>query len=189
VKTSQKTSHHSWLQAGTLALGLALVGHAGDARAEESPAPGHRLSLYPTAGAQVYLSSARTMGGVGGGLGIRDTINGHFILQADASYLSLLGNAASVRVGAGVQRSGTWAPAALLTVTTLFGEHLSFLTPEHPERLTGPSVSLGVTLAPVRFELESVQVSVLQFGIGAGTDLPGLGLHYSLGLLEAGVTF
>lgn len=185
-----KTSNHSWLHAGALALGLALAGHAGDARAEESPAPSHRLSVYTTAGAQVYLSNARTIGGVGGGLGIRDTINGRFILQADASYLSLLGNAASVRVGAGVQHhSGTWAPAALLTVTTLFGEHLSFLTPEHPVRLTGPSVSLGVTLAPVRFELESVQVSVLQLGIGAGTDLPGLGLHYSVGLLEAGVTF
>ena len=184
-----KTSHHSWLQAGALALGLGLVGHPGDARAEEPVAPGHRLSVYTTAGAQVYLSAARTMGGVGGGLGVRDTINGRFILQADLSYLSLLGNAASLRVGAGVQRRGTWAPAALLTVTTLFGEHLSFLTPEHPERLTGPAMALGVTLAPVRFELETVQVSVLQLGIGAGTDLPGLGLHYSLGLLEAGVTF
>ncbi|MCY1078386.1 hypothetical protein [Archangium lansingense] len=184
-----KTSHHSWLQAGALALGLALVGPSHVAKAEESPAPSHRFTVYTTAGAQAYLSSARTMGGVGGGLGLRDTINGRFILQADLSYLSMLGNTGSLRIGAGVQRSGMWAPAALLTVTTLFGEHLSFLTPEHPERLTSPAVSLGVTLAPVRFELESVQVSVLQLGIGAGTDLPGLGLNFSLGLLEAGVTF
>jgi hypothetical protein len=187
-----KTSSLSRLQAGALALGLTLVGPSFDARAEEAPAPapaGHRFSVFTTAGAQVYLSPVRTMGGVGGGLGVRDTIDGRFILKADLSYLSMLGNTGSLRLGAGVQRRGLWAPAALLTVTTLFGEHLSFLTPEHPERPTSPAVALGVTLAPVRFELESVQVSVLQLGIGAGTELPGLGMNYSLGLLEAGVTF
>jgi hypothetical protein len=184
-----KTSPLSFLQAGALALGLGLVGTPGDVRAEEPSGLHHQFSVYTTAGAQVYLSDARSMGGVGGGLGIRDTLNDRFILQADFSYLSLLGNAASLRVGAGVQRGGTWAPAALLTVTTLFGEHLSFLTDEHPVRIQGPAVSLGITLAPVRFATEAVQVSVLQLGVGVGSDLPGLGIHYSLGLLEAGVTF
>lgn len=172
-----------------LALGLGLVAWPTTTRAEAPVATGHRFSLYTTAGAQVYLSDQRTLGGVGGGLGVRDTLDGRFLFQADFSYLSLLGNAGSVRVGAGVQRRGLWAPAALLTVTSLFGEHLSFLTPEHPRPVPGPAVSLGVTLAPVRFDLREVQVSVLQLGIGVGSDFPGLGVHYSVGLLEAGVSF
>ncbi|PTL75148.1 hypothetical protein [Vitiosangium sp. GDMCC 1.1324] len=184
-----KTAQHTFIKAGALALGLGLVGTSGDARAEESSSLQHRFSVYAAAGAQVYLSNARTIGGIGGGIGVRDTLNDRFILQADLSYLSMLGNTASFRVGAGVQRSGTYAPAALLTLSTLFGERLSFLTPEHPTRISGPGMTLGVTLAPARFDLKSVQVSLLQLGIGAGTDLPGLGLSYSVGLLEVGATF
>jgi hypothetical protein len=184
-----KLARHTLIQAGALALGLGFLGTAGSARAEESPASRHQLSAYATAGAQVYLSNARTIGGVGGGIGLRDTIDGRFILQADLSYLSMLGNTASLRVGAGIQRRGTWTPAALLTVTTLFGDRLSFLTPEHPTRIAGPAVSLGATLAPVRFEFESMQLSLLQLGVGAGSDLPGLGLHYSVGLMEVGASF
>jgi hypothetical protein len=182
-----KLAQHPFLQTGALALGLLAV--PTNARAEEAPASRHQLSVYATAGVQVYLSSARTMGGIGGGIGLRDTLDERFILQADLSYLSMLGNAASLRVGAGVQRQGTWAPAALLTVSTLFGDRLSFLTPEHPSRLTGPGMALGVSLAPVRFSLPSVQLSLLQLGVGAGSDLPGLGLYYSVGLMEVGATF
>ena len=174
------------LRTSALALTLGLMGSA---RAESPPESGHRFSAYVTTGAQVYLSDARTVGGVGGGLGLRDTVNDRLLLQADFSYLSLLGNAASVRVAAGVQRSGRYAPAALLTLSTLFGEHLTFLTTEHPTRVPGPALALGVMLAPVRFDLHSVQVSVLQLGVGVGSDLPGLGVQISLGLLEAAATF
>ncbi|QRK05627.1 hypothetical protein JQX13_36565 [Archangium violaceum] len=184
-----KTALHTFIKGGALALGLGLLASAGDARAQESSSTRHRLSIYATAGAQVYLSDTRTIGGVGGGIGVRDTLNDRFILQADLSYLSLLGNTASFRVGAGVQRSGSYAPAALLTVSTLFGERLSFLTPEHPTRISGPGVTVGITAAPVRFDLQSVQVSVLQLGVGVGSDLPGLGLSYSVGLLEVGAAF
>lgn len=185
-----KTSHHSFARAGALALALGtLVGAPGTARAEESASLRHRFSAYFTSGAQVYLSDARTIGGAGGGIGVRDTVNDLFILQADLSYLALLGNAGALRVGAGVQRPGTWAPAALLTVSTLFGERLSFLTPAHPARLPGPAMSVGLTLAPVRFDMQSVQFSLLQLGLGVGSDLPGLGLNYSVGLLEVGATF
>ncbi|WP_375773039.1 hypothetical protein NR798_19825 [Archangium gephyra] len=183
-----KTLHPMSMKAGVLALGLGLLSH-GEARAEEPSASSHRLSVYTVAGAEVYLSEARTIGGVGGGVGVRDTLNDRFILQADLSYLSLLGNAASLRVGAGIQRSGTYAPAALLTLSTLFGERLSFLTPAHPTRIAGPAMSLGVTLAPVRFDFQSVQLSLLQLGLGVGSDLPGLGINYSVGLLEVGATF
>lgn len=169
---------------------LGMIAAPGSARAEEpAPPPTHRLSAYVTATAQVYLSAARTVGGVGGGVGVRDTVKDFILVQADLSYLALLGNAASLRVAAGVQRPGTYSPAALLTVSTLFGDHLSFLTPEHPERLTGPALALGVQLAPLRFDLKDVQLSVLQLGIGVGSDFPGTGVAYSVELLQVGATF
>jgi hypothetical protein len=172
-----------------LALGLAVAGTPGSASAEETPAPRHRLSVYVTSGALAYLSEAQTIGGLGGGLGLRDTLDERFIFQADVSYLGYIRNAAALRLSAGAQLRGPYAPAALLTLTTLMGERLSFLTPEHPTRITAPAVSLGVTLAPVRFDLPQVQISVLQLGVGVGSDFPGLGLSYSLGILEVGARF
>lgn len=153
----------------------------------ESMPPRHQLSLYARSGAAVYLSQARTQGGVGGGFGLRDTVDGRWLLQVDASGLTGLGSALAVRVGAGVQRRGWWAPAALVSVTGLFGDRMEFFTPEHPEALAGPSVGLGLTLAPVRFSLGRAQVSALELGVGVGTDRPGLGLLYGLTLLEVGV--
>lgn len=176
------------------AIALALVFWSpGPVRAQEAlaspPAAGHRLSAYCTSDVRVYLSSARTMGGLGGGVGIRDTLDDRFIFQADLGYLGFAGNVAALRVGAGVQRRGLYTPAALLTLSALLGDSLSFLTPEHPTSVVGPAMSLGVMLAPLRFTLDGAQVSLLQLGVGVGTDWPGLGVSYSLGLLEVGAMF
>jgi hypothetical protein len=158
------------------------------APAEEAAVPPrHQLSLYARSGATVYLSEARTHGGVGGGFGLRDTVDGRWLLQADASALTGLGSALAVRVGAGVQRQGWWAPAALVSLTGLFGDRLDFLTPEHPTFSAAPSLGLGLTLAPARFNLGQAQVSLFELGVGVGTDRPGLGLLYGLTLLEVGV--
>jgi hypothetical protein len=91
----------------------------------------------------------------------------------------------ALRVGAGVQRRG--APAALMNLTGLFGDRLGFLTPEHPSPVEGPALGLGLTLAPARFTLGNTQVSLLELGVGLGTDRPGLGLLYGLTLLEVSV--
>jgi hypothetical protein len=154
---------------------------------EEVEGPRHQFSLYARSGATAYLSPARTHGGVGGGFGLRDTVDGRWLLQVDANALTGLGTAFAVRVGAGVQRQGWWAPAALVSLTGLFGDRLDFLTPEHPVPVAGPSLGLGVTLAPARFTLGRAQVSVFELGVGVGTDSPGLGLLYGLTLLEVGV--
>ncbi|WP_257461858.1 hypothetical protein [Archangium lipolyticum] len=150
-------------------------------------APRHQLSLYVRSGGTVYLSPARTQGGLGGGLGLRDTVDGRWLLQADANALTGLGSAFAVRLGAGVQRQGWWSPAVLVNLTGVFGDKLDFLTPEHPVAIAGPALGLGVTVAPARFMLGSAQVSLLEFGVGVGTDSPGLGLLYGLTLLEVGV--
>ncbi|MGZ3461000.1 MAG: hypothetical protein ACXU86_21135, partial [Archangium sp.] len=82
---------------------------ASPAPAEENVPPRHQLSLYARSGAAAYLSSARTQGGVGGGFGLRDTVDGRWLLQVDANGLTGLGSVLAVRVGAGVQRQGWWA--------------------------------------------------------------------------------
>ena len=167
-----------------LAAALVLLS-TGSAQAEE----GHRFTLYGRAGGMLYLSNAMTTGGVGGGVGLRDTIQDRFILQADLNYLMVIGNVGALRLGAGLQRSGTYTPAVLVTLTLVMGDRLTFLTPEHPTPLRGPAVALGLSVAPLRFTQGGLQLSLLELGVGAGTDLPGLGLSWQLALLEAGTTF
>lgn len=170
-------------------LGLVLLmGWPASAHAEQPPRA-YQLHAYLTTGATVYLSEARTMGGVGGGLGIRGTLHERFILQAQLSSLLLAGTVTSLRVGAGLQRPGLYTPAVLLTLDALFGDRMAFLTPSHPTPVQGPALSLGVMVAPLRFTTGGAQVSVLQFGVGVGSDFPGLGLSYYLGLAEVGLSF
>jgi hypothetical protein len=165
---------------------LALVGS--HALAQE-PAPAHQLTLYTRTALGLFLSDARTAGGVGGGLGVRDTLHGRFLLQADASYLLGLGNALEVRLGAGLQRQGTYTPAALLTLSGVMGDQLRFLSDAHPSPARGPALALGVQLAPLRFTHQGMQVSVLELGAGVGPEWPGTGVSLSLGLLEVGCVF
>lgn len=171
-------------------LGLAVLLACSSAWAEPDTGPRrHRLSLYFTTGAAAYLSEARTLGGMGGGVGLRDTVGQHLLLQADISYLMMIGNVGVVRVGAGLQRPGLYAPAALLTLSCLWGERLSFLTPQHPEPVAGPAVMAGLLLAPLRFSYEGAEVSLLQLNVGVGTDLPGMGLGYRVDAVEVGLSF
>src|SRR6185369_5464860 len=147
------------------------------------------LSVYTFGGAMFYLSGARTIGGGGGGFGVRDTVQDRFIFQAGASYLTLIGNTFAVRLGAGIQRRGLYTPAIFAMLSTLFGDQLAFLTPEHPTAVTGPTLALGITLAPLRFTTGTAQVSLLEVGVSAGTDLPGLGLQYHLSVIDIGTHF
>lgn len=64
-------------------------------------------------------------------------MDGRWLLQVHANALTGLGTAYAVRVGAGVQCQGWWAPAALLNLTGLFGDRMDFLTPEHPVPVGG----------------------------------------------------
>lgn len=171
-----------------LSTGSARAGESAPARPGVLPAP-HQLSLYGRAGALFYLSDAMTTGGLGGGVGVRDTIDERFILQADLNYLMVIGNVAALRLGAGVQRRGTWTPAVLATLSTVVGDRLTFLTPQHPTPVRGPAVALGLSVAPLRFSEGGLQLSLLELGVGVGSDLPGRGMAWQLGLLEVGTAF
>jgi hypothetical protein len=151
------------------------------------PAP-HQLSLYARSGLTAYLSSARTQGGLGGGVGVRDTLKGLWLLQADVNGLTGLGSVLEVRLGAGVQRpGGWWRPAAGVSLTGLFGDQLGFLMPGESVSARGPALGVGLTLAPARFSLGSAQVSLVELGVGLGGDGASRGLVYNLTLLEVGV--
>ena len=175
-------------------LALAVSGLASEARGStreggsEPPASSLRLSAYCLAGADLYLSSARTAGGLGGGCGVRGTLHERFLLQFDASYLTLLGNVASLRVGAGVQRLGVYAPAAWVMGGALAGQQLRFLAEPGSPLVTGPAPWLGVAVAPLRFRLPRAEVSVLELGVGVGLESSRAGLLLHLGLLSVGVT-
>lgn len=167
---------------------LALTFAASPAPAPE-PRPIHELWGYARSGLSLYLSPSRTQGGLGGGVGVRDLLSDQLFIQADLSYLALLGNVAELRVGAGLQRSGTWAPALLITGSLLFGQHLTFLTEDHPYPSGLPGWSLGLELTPIRFASANTTVAVLPLGLGWGLELPGVGWHYRVGFLEVATRF
>lgn len=158
------------------------------AQAPEAPPPAHQLTFYVRSGALGYLSSARTQGGVGGGVGLRDTLHDWWLLQADVNALTGLGSVLAVRLAAGVQRQGRWTPAALVSLTGQFGDQLGFVMPENPGAVRGPSAALGLLLEPARFSLGRAQVSFLELNVGVGSDFPGRGMLYGLTLLEVGMS-
>lgn len=157
--------------------------------AEPAPPPGHELSLYVRSGVTLFTSGVRTQGGVGGGLGVRDTLSGLWLLQVDVQGLAGLGNVLELRAGAGVQWPGVWSPAVLVHLTGLVGDGLSFPTAEAPQGGSGPALALGATVAPLRFRHERVQVALLQLSLGLGPDAPGSGTLLGLTLLEVATSF
>ncbi len=164
---------------------LLVLGLLGASPAE--PPPAHQFDVYLRSGLTLFSSPARTQGGAGGGLGLRDTVNGRWLLQADVNGLIGMGSALEVRLGAGVQREGSWSPMASLQLSGLIGQQLRLLSPEYPRAAPAAAVTLGVALAPVRFNVANTRVSALELNVGVGPDVSGLGLRYGLTLLEIGV--
>lgn len=155
------------------------------AQAESS----HQWSAYVRGGVGLHLSDARTIGGLGLGLGVRDTIDERFVLQGDATYHFMVGNSVAMRLGAGVQRSGMWIPAALVTANVMVGDQLSFLRPEYPTPVSFPSVSLGLALAPLRFRAHGTTVNIGEVTIGVAHEFPGWATVFQVALLEIASEF
>jgi len=148
-----------------------------------------RIAAYLRSGLTVHIAPSQTIGGLGGGAGVRFSFPKFWLAQVDCSYLGLIGQAGELRFGGGVQRPGLWNPAALGTISILFGERLSFRTAEHPWPSSGPVITGGISLAPLRFTKDNRTVSMFELGIGIKPDFPGLGVTYSVGILEIGHTF
>jgi hypothetical protein len=97
--------------------------------------------------AVLFLSDDVTAGGAGGGAGVQLTVRRLFLAQLDVSALWMFGNAVSTRLAAGVQRDGTWSPAAWISWGTLWGERMEFLHGDG-RRPGIPSWSLGLRVSP-----------------------------------------
>jgi len=178
------------LTAALVALGLApALSRAADEQPAAEAPPVHQFSVYGRSGVQAYLSDTRSTGMFGGSVGVRDTIHGRFILQADVGYLTNFGNVVPVQVAAGIQRRGFYTPSALLTFTGFLGDRVNFLSSEHPSVIRTPPLALGVLLAPARFTLEGAQLSLLEFGLGVSPEFPGLGMAYQLNVIDVAVSF
>jgi hypothetical protein len=154
-----------------------------------APTPEHQLELYGRMGLTVFSSSSRTQGGMGGGVGLRDTFRGQWLVQADISGLAGLGGVVETRLGGGWQRPGLWSPSARLELTTLFGQQIGFIPPGADSIAGGPTFALGVAVAPLRFSLSGTRVSLLEVSYGMGPDLGGMGTRFGLTLLEVGANF
>ncbi len=149
----------------------------------------HRLSVYLRTGGDLYTSDSRTAGGIGGGVGVRDTWKERFLFQLDASYLFALSNVVALRGAAGVQKQGLYAPAALLTFTAFLGGAIEFSLPGNRHTPTLPPLVLGLSVAPARFLWKGVQVSAFELGAGLGYEFPGVGIGWHASLLELSAEF
>ncbi len=145
------------------------------------------LSAYVRGGVNLYLSDAQTAGGVGGGVGVRMTFDERFFGQLDVSQLLLVGNATLVRAGFGIQRRGTWAPAATLSASLAPGDRLRFATGTRERLVTAPATALGINLSPLRFVSGTSEITVLELGAGLGWDFPGRAAAINVGLLEVAI--
>lgn len=130
----------------------------------------------------IHLSRETMAGGAGGGVGAQAIFYERYLAEAEVGVLWLLGNALSIRLGAGVQRRGTWSPAGLVTGTFLSGDRLELLS-EDGSRPPAPNWALGVRAAPLRFMGKTGLASVLEPGIA--TDFRG-GLYLELVVIQAG---
>lgn len=153
------------------------------------PMPEHLLSLYLSPAAVAYLSVGRTQVGLGGRVGIRDVFRDRFVFQADAGYLQYVGRFASLRLGAGIQRQGTWTPMVGVSLLALLGEQLRFSTAAHPDLASGPILAAGLTVQPLRFGAGAVTLSLLEVGAALAPDAPGVGWAFSVGFGEVSVAF
>lgn len=171
---------------GAIAAGLLVILSAVPAHASE---PLKSVSVYARLGGGVYLSRAQTSGGIGGGLGLRMGVTGQWVVQLDATWLSMIGTTVALRGAGGWQREGTWAPTVMLTGQVFVGDRLRFYTDAHPAGPGAPPMALGVAVAPLRFRARRAEISVLEVGAGVGWDWPGAGAAYSVSLLEIAVPF
>ncbi len=168
-----------------LLLALVLAAEPGPALTAE---PSTTWSVYGRSGASVQVSSARTIGGEGGGLGLQVS-RGAWLAEVEAAMLVGLGTVLDVQLGAGWQRRGKWSPAALLTVSLLAGSQTSVLTDAHPLPVKGPALSVGLKLELLRFVYGRVRTSALQLGGGIGTDFPGVAFSLRVTFIELGVSW
>lgn len=141
-----------------------------------------RAVTYVRQGMAVQLGGDALAGGVGGGIGFELTWRDRYLATTDANVLWLLGNAASMRLALGVQRSGTYAPAGWIATRLLTGDRIELLR-EDGSRPPSPRFAAGLRASPLRFLGRYGTASLLEPGVLA--DVAG-GWHVELTVLQVG---
>lgn len=151
------------------------------------PATESRLTLTPVLiqNAMLFSSNRVSTGGAGGGLGLELEWNRRYLVQTDLTVLLSMGNTVAWRTAVGLERQGTWAPAAWATIGVILGDRVEVLA-EDGRRPPLPTWAAGVRGSALRFRNESGFVSIAELGVG--TDFGG-GLWLELTILEAGARF
>lgn len=147
----------------------------------------HNLDWMPylQMGGIYYTSDKLTSDGAGVGVGLVAILDSHYVAQADMNLLWLNGNAVANRFAVGYQKKGTWAPAVFGTFDLLWG-HRTEIVSETGERPPSPVWVVGARIAPLRFQIKTGVISVLEFGYGFG---PSGGRCLQATLLSVGIKF
>ena len=114
-----------------------------------------------------YSSRNITTAGAGIGAGLGINFHENFLAQADLNIYWINGNAFSAQFSAGYKKNGTWSPALLLNTSLMWGSRTEILL-DDGSRPANIINSVGLEVAPLRFENEKGYVSALELGYGTG---------------------
>lgn len=121
-----------------------------------------------------YSSRQITSAGTGFGAGAGFTYRDWWMAQADANLYWLNGNAWSLRLAIGIRRPGKWSPAVMAGGALVGGARTEIITGDGA-RPAFPVFVPEIRFAPLRFQNERGQVSILECGAGLGPDKGILG--------------
>ena len=134
----------------------------------------------------ISLTSARTQGGIGGGVHASFALDSHWQLHARAAWLWGLGSHTLLRLGAGWQREGTWRPLFHAGLALGLGGSLDFSVGDRPPT-RAPTLGVVVGAALLRFQVESVIVSALELEAGLSTEFVSFGPRAGVTVLSLSV--
>lgn len=121
------------------------------------------------------LTTARTQGGLGGGVGVAFALAPSWLVEARIAWLWGLGSHTLVHVGGGWQRSeGLWRPAVLAELVLGLGGALDFSVNGQPPT-RAPTLGAVLVLQPLRFGHDGVFVNVLGLEGGVSTEFLSVG--------------
>jgi hypothetical protein len=128
-----------------------------------------KILPYFRQGGMYFSSDNITSEGYGMGAGIAIQEGEHLLTEIDMNLFWLNGNAISARLSRGYKKAGKWSPTAMANLSVIYGSHTEVLYDDgsSPEM---PAVSIGLKIAPLRFENDKGFVSILEFGYGVGND-------------------
>lgn len=132
-----------------------------------------------------YSSLNMTMAGAGIGAGLGITFHENLLAQADLNIYWINGNAFSAQFSAGYKKKGTWSPALLVNTSVLWGSGTEILL-DDGSRPADIVNSVGLEIAPLRFENEKGYVSALELGYGIGRYQ---GKYIEITILKTGIKF